>query len=186
MISFGQRIIASQSLTGECEKTFYGVLYHKAEKLGLNSRCWKCGRPCAYYCPPRLSVAECVRQVKGASAYAINRIVGSNGQFQWQSGYGALTIDERAIEAMKSYVLKQKQHHRDKTLMHCAAQKRGAAIFAEAFRCGRSCIGSYVLSVLKREKGEIRRPQSWNRKWHAETSRETLSCDECTSSTLLA
>ncbi|WP_423191603.1 hypothetical protein [Chloroflexus aurantiacus] len=43
--------------------------------------------------------------MKGASAHAINRMVGGNGQFRWQRGYGALTIDERTIETIKSWLM---------------------------------------------------------------------------------
>jgi hypothetical protein len=55
--------------------------------------------------------------LKGASAYAINHMAGSDGQFKWQSGYGALSIGERSLETVKAYAAKQKDHHRDKTLM---------------------------------------------------------------------
>ena len=41
--------------------------------------------------PPILAVAECVRQRKGVSAFAINHMAGSNGRFKWQGGYDALS-----------------------------------------------------------------------------------------------
>ncbi len=108
------------ALYGECEKMFYGVLYRKAEELGLKIHA--AGNVDDHVhivvsIPPRLSVAECVRQIKGASAYAINHMPGSDGQFKWQSGYGALTIGERSLETAIAYTAKQKQHHREKTLL---------------------------------------------------------------------
>jgi putative transposase len=108
------------TLTSEREKMFYGVVYRKAEELGLKIH--SVGNVDDHVhvvvsIPPRLSVAECVRQIKGASAYAINHMSGSDGQFQWQKGYGALTIGERSLETVMAYAAKQKQHHRDNTLL---------------------------------------------------------------------
>jgi REP element-mobilizing transposase RayT len=34
--------------------------------------------------PPKLSVADCVRHLKGASAFAMNHMTGSDGSFNWQ------------------------------------------------------------------------------------------------------
>ena len=107
-------------LTGAREKMFYGVLYRKAEDLGLIIHA--AGNVDDHVhvvvsIPPKLSVAECVRKIKGASAYAINHMPGDDGQFQWQSGYGALTIGERSLETVMAYATKQKEHHRDKALL---------------------------------------------------------------------
>jgi len=67
--------------------------------------------------PPVLAVAECVRHIKGASAYAINHMDGSDGQFKWQSGYGALSVAERSLETVMEYAAKQKEHHRENKLI---------------------------------------------------------------------
>jgi REP-associated tyrosine transposase len=61
--------------------------------------------------PPKLAVAGCVRHFKGASAFAINHMPGSDGQFKWQGGYGALTVAERSLEIVMEYAAKQKEHH---------------------------------------------------------------------------
>jgi putative transposase len=53
--------------------------------------------------PPVLAVAECVRQLKGASSFAINHMDGSDGQFKWQGGYGALSVGERSLETVMEY-----------------------------------------------------------------------------------
>lgn len=108
------------TLAAEREKMFYGVLYRKAEELGLKIHAAGNVEDHVHVVvsiPPKLSVAECVRQIKGASAYAINHIPGSDGQFQWQGGYGALSIGERSLEKVMAYAAKQKEHHRDKTLL---------------------------------------------------------------------
>ena len=108
------------TLTAEREKMFYGVLYKKAEELGLKIHAAGNVEDHAHVVlsiPPILAVAECVRQLKGASAYAINRMAGSNGQFKWQGGYGALSVGERSLEAAMEYAAKQKEHHRENKLI---------------------------------------------------------------------
>jgi len=42
---------------------------------------------------------------------------GSDGQFKWQEGYGALSIGERSLETVKEYVARQKEHHRDRKVL---------------------------------------------------------------------
>lgn len=106
-------------ITPEREKMFYGVLYKKAEELGLKIHA--AGNiedhvHVAASIPPTLAVAECVRHLKGASAFAINHMDGSDGQFKWQGGYGALSVGENLLEIIKEYAAKQKEHHRNNTL----------------------------------------------------------------------
>ena len=67
--------------------------------------------------PPKLAVADCVRHLKGASTYAINHMNGSDGQFKWQEGYGALSVGERSLETVMAYAANQKQHHKDRTMI---------------------------------------------------------------------
>ena len=107
-------------LTPEREKMFYGVLYKKAEELGVKVHAGGNIEDHAHVVlsiPPVIAVAECVRQIKGASAYAINRMPGSDGQFKWQGGYGALSVGERSLETVMEYAARQKEHHRDKKLI---------------------------------------------------------------------
>jgi putative transposase len=56
-----------------------------------------------------------MRHLKGASAFAMNHMAGSDRQFKWQPGYGALTISDQSLETVKAYVARQKEHHRDLT-----------------------------------------------------------------------
>jgi putative transposase len=67
--------------------------------------------------PPKFAVADCVRHLKGASAHAINHMEGSDGKFEWQEGYGALTISEGALETVMAYTANQKQHHKDRSIV---------------------------------------------------------------------
>jgi putative transposase len=102
------------SITPECEKMFYGVLYNKGKELGLKIHAAGNIEDHVHIVisiPPKLSVADCVRHLKGASAFAINHMSGSDGKFKWQEGYGALTIGESSLETVMEYAAKQKEHH---------------------------------------------------------------------------
>lgn len=108
------------TLTAEREKMFYGVLYRKAEELGIKIHAAGNVEDHAHVVasiPPKMSVADCVRHLKGASAYVINHMAGSDGQFKWQSGYGALSIGERSLETVMEYAARQKEHHKNQTII---------------------------------------------------------------------
>jgi len=103
-------------LTVEREKVFYGVLYGKAKELDLKIHAAGNVDDHAHVVvsiPPKISVADCLRHLKGASAFAINHMDGNDGNFKWQPGYGALTIGERSLETVMEYAAKQKEHHRE-------------------------------------------------------------------------
>ena len=108
------------TLTPEREKMFYGVLYRKAEELGLKIHAAGNIEDHTHVVtsiPRKLAVADCVRHIKGASAFAINQMPGSDGQFKWQGGSGALTVGERSLEIVMEYAAKQKEHHRENKLV---------------------------------------------------------------------
>lgn len=108
------------SLTPEREKVFYGVLYAKAKELDLKIHAAGNVEDHAHIVlsiPPKIAVADCVRHIKGASAYAINHIEGSDGQFKWQEGYGALIVGERSLPRVMAYVAHQKEHHKEQSLV---------------------------------------------------------------------
>ena len=107
-------------LTPEVEKIFYSVIYRKAEELDLRIHAAGNVEDHAHVVlsiPPKIAVADCVRHLKGASAYAINHMDGSDGQFKWQAGYGALTVGERSLEIVMEYAARQKEHHKAGTMI---------------------------------------------------------------------
>ena len=65
--------------------------------------------------PPRHSVAEVVKRLKGASAHFVNQDLGPEHHFPWQRSYGVLTLGERQRAMAETYVLNQKQHHESRT-----------------------------------------------------------------------
>jgi len=109
-----------RSITPEREKMFYGVIYGKAKELDLKIH--SAGNiedhiHIVISIPPKIAVAECVRHLKGASAFAINHMAGSDSKFKWQGGYSALTIGERSLETIMEYAAKQKEHHHENKLI---------------------------------------------------------------------
>lgn len=108
------------TLTPEREKVFYGVLYDKATELGMKVHAAGNVENHVHLVvsiPPKLAVAEYVRHIKGASAFAMNHMPNSAGQFKWQNGYGALTIGERSLETVMAYAACQKEHHQQGSVM---------------------------------------------------------------------
>jgi len=65
--------------------------------------------------PPKHSVSEVVKKLKGASSHFINHVIQPEGFFGWQGGYGCLTIGEKYLSFAENYVRAQKQHHEDGT-----------------------------------------------------------------------
>lgn len=61
--------------------------------------------------PPKLAVAEGVRQLKGASSHYVNHEEDGEQEFAWQEGYGVLTLGERSMPDVVAYVKNQRQHH---------------------------------------------------------------------------
>ena len=65
--------------------------------------------------PPKLSVADAVRRIKGGSSHAIRASLGPT--FGWQSEYSVDSFSQRHLNYVVAYVENQRQHHRDQTLI---------------------------------------------------------------------
>ncbi|OLY90965.1 REP element-mobilizing transposase RayT [Cnuella takakiae] len=64
---------------------------------------------------PLLSIADVVKQIKGATAYQVNHQGWIPQQFSWQSGYGAFSVSESQLDKVQQYIANQEAHHRTKT-----------------------------------------------------------------------
>ena len=60
---------------------------------------------------PNESLASLMRMVKSDSSKWIAKKNFVHGQFSWQSGYGAFTIDVQGINKVVKYILDQEKHH---------------------------------------------------------------------------
>jgi putative transposase len=62
--------------------------------------------------PPKMSVAEFVKRIKGSSAYHLNHMPSAYSlAFSWQHGYGVLSLGSKQLDEAKAYVNNQKVHH---------------------------------------------------------------------------
>ena len=67
--------------------------------------------------PPKLSIADFVRHLKGSSAYHLNHLPEAPGSFGWQRGYGVVSLGQRQLNHAVAYVRDQKEHHRLGTII---------------------------------------------------------------------
>lgn len=62
--------------------------------------------------PTTRSSAEVVRLLKANSSKWIHQKWPQHRTFSWQSGYGAFSVSESAVQNVVSYISHQKEHHR--------------------------------------------------------------------------
>lgn len=67
--------------------------------------------------PPKIAVNKYIADIKGATSHEINLVLQPDNRFRWQTGYGALTFGERALELVVAYIQNQKQHHADQSVI---------------------------------------------------------------------
>ena len=58
-----------------------------------------------------MSVSDTVRVEKANSSKWINKKNGKNYLFCWQDGYGAFSISQNHVDAVKHYIETQEEHH---------------------------------------------------------------------------
>lgn len=62
-----------------------------------------------------VAVSQAVEDVKKSSSKWIKTQGPGLSTFAWQSGYGAFAVSESNVEAVRKYIAKQEEHHRQKT-----------------------------------------------------------------------
>jgi REP element-mobilizing transposase RayT len=65
--------------------------------------------------PASLAIAKAVQLIKGGSSHWVRGSVPGLSGFAWQDGYGAFTVSESQIEAVRDYIRRQEEHHRRET-----------------------------------------------------------------------
>ena len=102
----------------EMENRLYAYTIRKAAELGVYVYAvngWFDHMHMVVAIPPKTAVADVVKHLKGSSSHDINHEMNLEYQFQWQRGYGALSIGEKQRAAAIEYVSGQKEHHRQQT-----------------------------------------------------------------------
>jgi REP element-mobilizing transposase RayT len=62
-----------------------------------------------------ISIAEAVGKIKSASSAWINQSRGLSIEFHWQTGYAAFSVSQSNVEAVREYIRKQAEHHKDQS-----------------------------------------------------------------------
>jgi putative transposase len=62
--------------------------------------------------PTTLSSADIIRLLKANSSKWIHQKWPHEHTFAWQSGYGAFSVSESAVNSVMSYIAHQQEHHR--------------------------------------------------------------------------
>jgi putative transposase len=65
--------------------------------------------------PPKLSIAEFVKRIKGSSSHYLNQNFPDLPQFSWQEGYGVFSLGGKQLDNAIAYVQNQKIHHQQNT-----------------------------------------------------------------------
>jgi REP element-mobilizing transposase RayT len=107
-------------ITPEIERFLYKYTVKKAAEQGVYVYAidgWLDHIHLIVSIPPKLAVSDVVKQLKGASSHEINLNRKLLENFEWQRGYGVLTLGERQRKEAIAYVCNQKVHHQDQTPM---------------------------------------------------------------------
>jgi REP element-mobilizing transposase RayT len=62
-----------------------------------------------------LAVAEVVRELKARSSKCVHESVPNLSDFAWQNGYGAFSVSQSGLDAVRDYITRQEEHHRERT-----------------------------------------------------------------------
>lgn len=106
-------------ITDAIESRLYAQMVKKAAELGCYVYAIN-GTPDHIHLvltiPPKHSVAETVKTLKGASSHFVNHIVCPPGlNFEWQRGYGCFSLGHTQLSRAIAYVEAQKIHHAQQT-----------------------------------------------------------------------
>ncbi len=102
-------------ITSDRESELYGYIIGKADAVGCIVHAIGGVEDHIHLIasiPPKMSVAEFIKTIKGSSAYHMNHTPSASGlAFSWQHGYGVLTLGSKQLDDAKEYVNNQKSHH---------------------------------------------------------------------------
>ncbi|MDB9446473.1 IS200/IS605 family transposase [Anabaena sp. CS-542/02] len=113
-------------ISHEIENEVYGYLIGKADHLGCIIHAIGGVEDHIHLVisiPPKLSIAECVKSLKGSSGYYYNHSLPNLPQkFIWQEGYGIFSLGGHQLSTAIDYVNNQKIHHLNRTTISLLEQ----------------------------------------------------------------
>lgn len=105
-------------LTPDIELRVHGVLRKEANELGARL-CITNGMADHVHVlaavPPTVALSDFAKQLKGSSSRFVT--VQFERAFDWQDSYAVFSVSDSDVARVKGYVLKQKQHHAQNTLV---------------------------------------------------------------------
>ena len=108
-------------ITPERESKLYGYIIGKADAMGCIIHAIGGIEDHIHIVasiPPKLSIADFVKTIKGSSAYHLNHTPLAYGLgFSWQHGYGVFSLGGKQLDEAKTYVNNQKQNHLQGTVV---------------------------------------------------------------------
>ncbi len=87
--------------------------------------------------PPDMSLSEFLRHVKGASSHLVNHEMNLDARFEWQRGYGLLTVSARDRAMIVGYIRDQRGKHKSGNLLRSlerCEEERGLSRLQPALR----------------------------------------------------
>jgi len=58
-----------------------------------------------------ITIADAVGKIKSTSSVWVNQTRGLPAPFHWQNGYGAFSVSQSNVEAVRDYIRRQPEHH---------------------------------------------------------------------------
>ncbi len=58
-----------------------------------------------------ITIADAVGKIKSTSSLWVNQTRGLPAPFHWQAGYGAFSVSQSNVEAVREYIRTQPEHH---------------------------------------------------------------------------
>lgn len=105
-------------ITAELERTLYSTLLAECSRLGGEMIAIG-GMPDHVHMlvrmPSTVSVAQLVKQLKGASSHLVTHEVQPGEFFKWQGGYAAFSVSRWDVPKIRGYIRRQKEHHGNAT-----------------------------------------------------------------------
>ncbi len=66
--------------------------------------------------PPDQTISATMKKIKGSSTHFMHYQL-NQPEFTWQRGYGVCSFSERHLPTIHKYIINQKQHHAENTLL---------------------------------------------------------------------
>ena len=107
-------------ITSSIEPSLYNFLCSKA--IGLGGYVYAINGTVDHvhllvHIPRTIPVAQFVGKIKGSSSTRINKSGLGDGKFYWQSEYSIFTVSEFMIPKLKKYLVNQKTHHEQGSIL---------------------------------------------------------------------